>query len=320
MKIKVYVVTWKNDEEVKRNIESLLNSDLINHDYQISIINNHSDFNLSFDNPCIRVVHNSVRPDFSTGHLARDWNFAIIDGFKDLNNPDCDIVVACQNDTLFFDDWVSNILEYHKKYDFIQFGIGDNYMSWTPDGVKGIGLFDENYCTGGFHVHDYFHTAVLLYGDKVSINDALYHTGHWNCVLDTSPERIFSKKSYKCNCSEIGKISVNDPQGYDKSTAINKVIDIEYSVSSENKLLLVSNVLYNWTKLFAKQYLLKKWNQNFDWFHSYRGSDEYKIKFHERGVILYPYFEKDISWQVLDKRNYLPKIIDEIVNYQVSSL
>ena len=67
----------------------------------------------------VGVIHNSVRADFSTGHLARDWNCAIINGFKSLTNPDCDILVTCQNDTLFNPTWIEQLIEYHKKYCFI---------------------------------------------------------------------------------------------------------------------------------------------------------------------------------------------------------
>lgn len=204
MKIKVYIVTYNNDEVLNKNLDSLYQSDLLAYDYEIIIINNHSRFEAVIDRPNLRVVHNSVRPDFSDGHLARDWNFALIDGFRDITNPDCDIVVACQNDTIFYPNWCSYLIELHtrqnKRYDFIQFGAGDNFMSWKPRGVKQIGLWDERFCSTAFQEGDYFLRARIYHPKRVSINDHHHkrvHNEEKNRVLNVEHSQHESNKQFK---------------------------------------------------------------------------------------------------------------------------
>jgi hypothetical protein len=41
MKIKVFVVTYNNFEYLKNNIISILNSDLVNYNYSINVIDNY---------------------------------------------------------------------------------------------------------------------------------------------------------------------------------------------------------------------------------------------------------------------------------------
>ena len=106
MKIKVFIVTY-NSDLIFNNVESLLSSNLVNYDYSINIVDNYGQ-NQNLIDFCldkkINLIQNKLRPSFSTGHLSRSWNQCIINGFKDLNNPDCDILVLCQDDNLFFSD------------------------------------------------------------------------------------------------------------------------------------------------------------------------------------------------------------------------
>ena len=281
MKIKLYIVTYKNDKVLIENLISLSNSDLCSYEHQVTIINNHSDFNVSLDYDInVRVIHNDVRPDFSTGFLARDWNFALIDGFRDLNNPDCDIVSTCQNDTIFYSDWVSRMIKYHEKYDFIQFGIGDNYMSWTPEGVKRIGLFDENFSSFVYQETDYCLMAVSAYPDGVSINDTFVQSGHWNCLLDVN------SINGKCDCVDTGLLS----------TTINDVIDVEYSMNNEEFTRCSRNML---NKEIGRSLIKRKWGIDYN---------NYQLKplipKLERSI-LYSYFEKDIHPDTLKKFKYI---------------
>ena len=48
----------------------------------------------------VTVLDNMRRGDFSTGHLAQDWNTCIINGFQDLNKPRSKIVVCMQADNV----------------------------------------------------------------------------------------------------------------------------------------------------------------------------------------------------------------------------
>ena len=66
---------------------------------EVNIINNHSEFELNAEFvDKVNVIHNNTRPDWDTGNLARNWNEALLHGFKDLKNPDAKIVVTMQND------------------------------------------------------------------------------------------------------------------------------------------------------------------------------------------------------------------------------
>ncbi len=178
-KIKIFIVTYKSKISLNNNIKSLLESDLMQHNWEINVINNHSLNDEYVDK--VKVWHNVLRPDFSTGHLARNWNQAIINGFKDLNNPDCDILVNSQDDVLFKKDCFSKLIEFHKKYSFIQSGAGDSLCSYLPEAVKEIGLWDERFCNIGYQEADYFLRALIYNKNKSMISDC--HPGH-NRVLN----------------------------------------------------------------------------------------------------------------------------------------
>lgn len=176
MKIKIYIVTYNNNKILNEwSLKTLFESDLSSKKYdikvEINVINNHS--NILIDDKFINkinILNNVLRPDFSTGHLARNWNQAIINGFKDIKNPDCDILVCCQNDTKFKKNWLEDLIELHKTFSFITQGQGDCFHSYTIDAIKNIGLWDERFCTICFQEHDYFLRALIYNKDFSSIN------------------------------------------------------------------------------------------------------------------------------------------------------
>ena len=82
-------------------LKSLFESDVVLEDVEIYIINNHSEINIQDDYLSkVKVITNYLRPTESTAFIARDWNSAIIHGFVNLNNPQCDAVITIQNDTI----------------------------------------------------------------------------------------------------------------------------------------------------------------------------------------------------------------------------
>lgn len=180
MKIKQYIVTYNNAVWVNKGLESIF-ANLSEYELsilQIFVINNHS--NLQIEEKYldkITVLNNVLRPDFSTGQLPRNWNQAIINGFVDLNNPDCDILITNQDDTIFKANYVNRLIELHKQYDLITFGHGDNVVSYTPNAVKRIGLWDERFPMG-FQEADYFTRAYLYLKDRSMINDPNHQRNH----------------------------------------------------------------------------------------------------------------------------------------------
>jgi hypothetical protein len=174
MKIKVFVVTYKNESMLKENLDSLLVSDLVQQDYSITVVNNYTE-SFALTEYCssnnIAVLHNELRPNFSTGHLARSWNQCLMHGFKSLKNPDSDLVVLVQDDSLFLSNWCSYVIEKHNTYDFISMGAGDQFHSYKSNHLKQVGLWDERFCSISYQEYDYFIRSFLYNRDRVSIND-----------------------------------------------------------------------------------------------------------------------------------------------------
>lgn len=185
MKIKLFIVTYNNNNDLHNTLQGLWDSNFRNYNHEITIINNHSGLYVDdcFKNG-LKIINNSLRPDFSTGHLARNWNQAIINGFCDLNSPDCDTLITCQDDTIFMPNWIENLLNLHEKYTFIAAGVGDNLCSYKAAAIKEIGLWDERFCNLGFQEADYFIRALVYNREKSSINDH----GHGRILNDAGIE------------------------------------------------------------------------------------------------------------------------------------
>lgn len=186
MRIKHFIVTYNNEKRLNSTLESLFSSQSDLSSLEVYVINNHSNISVREEfGSRIKILNNQTRPDFSTGHLSRNWNQAIINGFKDLSNPDCDLLIMSQDDTLFEKNYLEKSVELSKSLDFVCYGTGDQYMIYTPKGVKRIGLWDERFCNIGFQEADYFLRAVR-YHDKVSINDG-HHGREYLTRRDMTP-------------------------------------------------------------------------------------------------------------------------------------
>ena len=180
MKIKVYFVTYDNDLELNKTLKSFEKSGIKNYDYEITVVNNYKDVSVLLEdiNLSVKVVNNNTRPTFSTGHLARNWNECLIDGFRDVDNPDSDIVILSQNDVEYNEDIIDTLVEYHKTYSFISAGCGDAFHSYTVDAIKSVGLWDERYCNIGWQDCDYFLRQMIYNRESSSVNDPLHHRVH----------------------------------------------------------------------------------------------------------------------------------------------
>jgi len=177
MKAKLYILTYNNEQHLNEGLRSLFAGDLTQHELQVYIINNHTNLVLHDEfKDKVTVLHNVLQPDFGTGHTSRNWNQGLIHGFKDLNNPDCDLVILAQDDTYYHKNWLNllNTIHFELGYHFFCVGAGDMLHSYTPTAVKKIGLWDERFSAICFMEHDYFIRAAMYLGDKASVND----TGH----------------------------------------------------------------------------------------------------------------------------------------------
>lgn len=254
VKIKIYIVTYKNDSALFECLESLSKSQIpVGITVETNVINNHSQFNINENFKNVNVLHNILRPDFSTGHLARNWNQAIINGFKNLNNPDCNILVTCQVDTIFTENWIEKLIQSHQKYCLITACPGDGFISYTADAIKRIGLWDERFCSIEFQECDYFTRALIFNKDWSSIND-FHHTRVLNPILEA--EHDYSWIYRKNTDYETHTISTK------WSSNLLKILESKYSY----------HPLKAWSSSFIQNppQLIKKQN------------------------ILYPYFEHDV--------------------------
>lgn len=207
MKVKLFFSTWNNPPRINKTLKSLFDSNIDFSLLEVFIINNHSNFTLD---PAyvsqVKIIHNETRPDWSTGHLARSWNQCLLHGFKDLSNPDADIVVACQDDTLFKENWLSKLIELHKTFEFIQNGHGDCFCSYTPEHIKKVGIWDERFCGINRQAADYFTRCLIYNPHKISLNDPrhkrVYNTIHPNVsqasswLVESDNRHIFNDSTY----------------------------------------------------------------------------------------------------------------------------
>jgi len=272
MKIKIFIVTYKNEEYLKNNILSLLNSDLVNCNYQINVINNFTgDFSIRefCKNNNIIVYDNYLRPDFSTGHLSRNWNQAIINGFKSIEEPDCDILVLCQNDNVFKQNWCEYIIEKHKIYDFISIGGGDQYHSYKVSHIKKVGLWDERFCNIGYQEADYFIRSFLYNGEKSSINDF----------------------NHKRILNQLIEESIKTPSGI---WGTNRIIDLDDSLKGgmRNDVYHIESSKYH---NISKNILEQKWGLEFEGSWTQEKLNKLPKKSKIPNFIFYPYFEKNVE-------------------------
>lgn len=173
--IRVFIVTYNSPETVNNNLKSLMRAECLgNVRLQVNIINNHPNFNLDpeFHNQVI-VHDNSLRLKTSIGHLARDYNSGIMLGFENLTEPKCHQVIICHDDVVWHPEFLNKLLDIHyrKNYTFYTGNFGCSVMSFLPEAVRKIGLFDERFCNIGFHEADYFLRALIYNREKSSIND-----------------------------------------------------------------------------------------------------------------------------------------------------
>jgi GT2 family glycosyltransferase len=134
--IKIYIATYRRTDVLNETLDRLFNKTDFAQvpNTEVNVINNHTEFHLNeqFEGK-VNVIHNNTRPDWDTGNLARNWNEALLHGFRDLKNPDSKIVTTMQNDIVLHPNWTANLLKMHQKYTLVTGQLGDNIVSYRPD-------------------------------------------------------------------------------------------------------------------------------------------------------------------------------------------
>tara|TARA_R110000765_G_scaffold17897_4_gene48481 strand:- start:843 stop:1736 length:894 start_codon:yes stop_codon:yes gene_type:complete len=294
-KMKVYIVTYKRCDILNDTLKKLFDSDFSNlPNTEVNIINNHSEFHLEpqFKNK-VNVLHNTLRPDWSNGNLAENWNQALINGFRDLSNPDAEYVVTMQNDTSVHPKWCTNLLKMHERFNFIVGKYGDNLVSYTPDAVKKIGLWDENFFGVQYKEADYWIRALIFNKDKTCINDTLHGLEVNNSdalELDTTVDRNFVEES-----------------GFAGDNTLKRRADD----AEHQQIWSTRGGVY---KQYAWKYFYEKWSGTWkedprretwvkNWSKDFIDNPPDITKSKVKNMIRYIYFEKDI--EDLKGKNYL---------------
>jgi len=197
MKAKIYILTYKRPRILNLTLNSLFDSDAFSADasdtIEVNIINNHTEFFLEeeFKNK-VTVLHNNLRPDFSTGHLSRSWNQALILGFRNLADPDCELVITLQDDVLLHKDWLTKLkkLHFEDNFSFVQNGHGDALCSYTCETVRKVGLWDERFIMG-MQAADYFYRHLMYNWDGCTITDPGHQRVHNPTTLSLVSDSFF---------------------------------------------------------------------------------------------------------------------------------
>ena len=185
MKIKIFILTWQDAAALNTNLSTLFTGLVYcppDVNIQVNVINNHTNFTINPDyEHHVKVIHNAAQPDFATAMLARMWNTAIIHGFRDLKNPDADIVVTSQDDTVWSLEWIQKLVNVMADYDFYADDAGDMVCAYKPEAIRKVGMWDERFHYG-FGEGDYFLRCIRYHPSYSSINDYA-HGRVWNPTL-----------------------------------------------------------------------------------------------------------------------------------------
>jgi len=283
-KIKLYIATYKRNDVLAETLDCLFESDFTEVcDGEVFVLSNHTSIEIQDRHKDkVKVIRNEGRPDWSNGNLSESWNQALVHGFKDLKKPDCDYVVTFQNDALVDKNWCSNVIKFHEKFDYIKGQFGDNVMSFSPEHIKKVGLYDERFCSIQFKEADFDIRSMQRNKDRIYLNDIMHRIEYNN-----NPSFEFDI---------VGHRNIKDNEDGDPRR---RADDGEQSVI--------------WETARAGIYRAYSWN----WFaHKWKGTwksspsirpwcigwtDDFKNnlpKGQVKEVVRYPYFEKDIDKSV----------------------
>jgi hypothetical protein len=204
MKITIYVITYKNDKILNEwLLASLANSNYPKDKICLHIQNNFSDkvvIDKEFETYVNYIHHNTIRLSRSFGHLSRDWNHGIMNGFVDLNKPRSDMVMLLQNDTKLTSDWYEKTCDVMQDNYFVSFGAGDQCMIIRPECVKKVGMIEERFCSLSWQEYDYFLRCILRIPMKTSINDEYHQRLHrplnYLCPIKKTETGMERKENY----------------------------------------------------------------------------------------------------------------------------
>jgi len=281
-KIKVFIATYKRNDILAETLDCLFDSDFTEVcDGQVFVLSNHTSTEIQEKHKDkVKVIRNEGRPDWSNGNLSESWNQAIVHGFKNLSKPDCDYVVTLQNDALVDKNWCSNLIKFHERFDFIKGKFGDNVMSFTPQHIKKVGLWDERFCSIQFKEADYDIRSIQRNGERVYLDDVMHRIEYNN-----NPSFDFDVKGHR-NINDDIKRRADDSEHQDIWNVSRGGIYRAYSWKWFN---------HKWKGTHKTSPNIHGWC--IGW------SDDFKKnppQGQKKEVVRYPYFEKDIDKSVYE--------------------
>ena len=256
-KIAIYIVRYRETDKLYKCLDSVKKCG-DSSGVPVYVINNYGTLELPDEYKCVTVLNNVTRPDFSTGHLSRNWNQAIINGFQDLNSPRYDKIVAIQADVELADAWYEHVVHLNENIKYLACGRGDEFQIFTPEGVKAVGIYDERFCNIGHQEADYFLRNLLIQRDTC-------------CILDKPHGR------FHCP-AQFSNVNVED--------------FIVPSIGCANEDHIKSAVYHD----ISNRWFSTKWgNTGVVWRDHWNNNDAVReLCPFKKEVMYYPYFEKDI--------------------------
>lgn len=281
-KIKVFIATYKRNDVLSETLDCLFDSDFTEVcDGQVFVLSNHTSTEIQQRHKDkVKLIRNEGRPDWSNGNLSESWNQAIVHGFKNLSKPDCDYVVTLQNDALVDKNWCSNLIKFHERFDFIKGKFGDNVMSFTPQHIKKVGLWDERFCSIQFKEADYDIRSIQRNGERVYLDDVMHRIEYNN-----NPSFDFDVKGHR-NINDDIKRSADDSEHQDIWNVSRGGIYRAYSWRWFN---------HKWKGTHKTSPNINGWC--IGWSSDFKKNPPHGQK---KEVVRYPYFEKDIDKSVYE--------------------
>jgi len=283
MKIVISIVTYKNESHLNKNLETLFQSDVMSYNPHIEIINNHSNFKLREEfKDKVSVIHNTVRPDWSTGHIARDYNSAYVRHFKSLVTPAVDWVITSHDDVVWKPNWAYNLFDVVVKqngFNLVTSGNGDSVVALQAEALRNTGLYDERFACIGWYEGDMWNRCVMWNRERSSINDHGHGRVH--------------------NPSDNGKIGWAQHQPAYGVGRLDSIF-ITQPYSNEDQATAISE--RDWTSQWAHAVWDAKWGsvRNTHWPTFYSNPPTRPVG---DSYVFYPYFEKDVY--DLEKKGYI---------------
>jgi hypothetical protein len=292
LKIKIFFVTYKNNSFLEKTFDTINPNQIQKYKPEIIVINNSPSFSIHFGKKyefSYKVLNNNLRPDFSTGHLARNWNLCLINGFENINDPKSDIILCCQNDICFKSNFLDLLVNNHQKFNFISYGEGDAAHSYKIDAIKKVGLWDERFCNIGYQEIDYWIRNILYNKEKSSIND-IYNSHYHDDFTETIYDKINNRLPYINNILETKNLITGFKRNCQHHIESMKYHDTTFNLLSdkwthrtETKEIKINNqnyIITNQLRLFYCSHFHEKMPLNY-----HASIKQY---------VLYPYFENDI--------------------------